>query len=276
MEYRTHSRTSLSLSLRIVGILAVAGLTGGGAWAAETHLQNGTVIEGKPIPIQALTRTEIDRDHANQNHHYPILMIHTGFKRYFVPAKQVLNINAAGGVLNLEEFTIKQKFGARRQMLQALGGVLVRKEFDEFGRRTVSFPTDRGPKEIVQGITKLNPRYVTVTAMTELDWEHGISTTALEEKTLRKILYNTIDAHNPQQRLGVAVFYIQAGMYVAAGEELESIVRDFPELKQRAEELLTELRSTQAQRLLADLRRRRDTGQHRLAALRCASFPQRT
>ncbi len=242
--------------------------------AAEIHLKNGDVIDGKPVPIQALTRTEIDREIANDNHYYPILMIHSGIKRHFVPAKQVVNIDQAGGRINLEEYAIDQKFGARRQMLRTLGGVKVDQDFDEFGRRTVSFRVNGEQKPVVQGITKINSQYVTVSAMTDYDWEYALSTTSLPEDTLNAILRKAIDEKNPQQRMGLAVFYMDAGLYVRAGQELDSIVQDFPELKDRAEEIIPQLRSLQAQKLLTDLRRRRDTGQHQPRGFGPQAFPQ--
>ena len=243
--------------------------------AAEVHLKNGDVIEGKPVPLQAMSRAEIDRENTPVNRYYPILMVHSGIKRYFVPAKQVVNIDHAGGLINLEEYTIAQKLDARRQMLRSLGGVKVDKDFDKFGRRTVSFRVNGEMKPVVQGITKINPRYVTVTAMTNYAWEHKLSITSLKEDTLNAVLRNTIDPQNPQQRMGLAVFYMEAGMYVRAGNELDSIIRDFPELKERGNELITELRSTQAQELLRDLGRRRDNGQHQLAALALKNFPRK-
>lgn len=242
--------------------------------AAEIHLKNGDVIDGKPVPIQALTRSEIERENANNNQYYPILMVHSGIKRHFVPAKQVVNIDQAGGMINLEEYTIDQKHEARRQMFRSLGGVRVDSEFDEFGRRTVSFRVGGEWKPVVQGITKINSQYVTVSAMTGYDWQHALSTSSLPAETLNKILRKTIDEKNPQERMGLAVFYMDAGLYVEAGQELDSIVRDFPELKDRAEEVITKLRSVQAQTLLTDLRRRRDNGQHGLAFLALKNFPK--
>ncbi|MCA9071919.1 MAG: hypothetical protein KDA84_23485 [Planctomycetaceae bacterium] len=259
---------------RLAGLAIGIALSGAQLSAAEIHLLNGDVIEGKPIPIQALTRVEIERENANANRYYPILMINTGIKRYFVPAKQVANIDHAGGLLNLEEYTIAQKHGARRRMLQTLGGVKINQDLDEFGRRTISFSLNGEMKPVVQGITKINPRYVTVSAMTDYAWEHAISTTALKEETLSSVLHKTIDMQDPQQRIGLAQFYIQAGMYVQAGNELDSVVRDFPELKATVDQVITGLRSTQAQQLLVDLRRRRDSGQYQLAALALNNFPK--
>lgn len=274
MDQRKTSRTDRRFSYQTAGWAICIALSVSTLSAAEVHLLNGDVIEGKPIPIEGLTRIEIERENANNNRYYPILMINTGIKRYFVPAKQVANIDHAGGLLNLEEYTIDQKHGARRRMLQTLGGVRVNQDFDEFGRRTISFRLNGDMKPVVQGITRINPRYVTVSAMTDYDWEHAISTTALKEDTLGAVLHKTIDMQNPQQRMGLAQFYIQAGMYVRAGNELDSVVRDFPELKDTVDQVITGLRSTQAQRLLVDLRRRRDNGQYRLAALALGNFPK--
>lgn len=243
--------------------------------AAEVHLKNGDILEGKPVPIQSMNRPEIERENAPSNRYYPILMVHSGIKRYFVPSKQVVNIDHAAGVLNLEEYEIAQILGARRRMLSALGRVQIHKDFDEFGRRTISFRVNGEKKDVVQGITKINPRYVTVTAMKDYDWEHKIAITSLEEETLNAVLRQAIDEKDPQARMGLAVFYMQSGLYVRAGNELDSIVRDFPDLKDTAGEIIRQLRSTQAQQLLSDLRRRRDNGQYRLAALALDRFPKK-
>lgn len=261
-------QTRLSWLAAGVLLLASAGQ------AAEIFLKNGDVIDGKPVPIQALTRAEIERENANNTEYFPILMIHSGIKRNFVPAKQVVNIDQAGGRLNLEDYTIDQKLGARRQMFRTLGGIKIEQDFDEFGRRTVSFRANGEVKPVVQGITRINSQYVTVTAMTDYDWQFALSTTSLDEARLSTILRKTIDEKNPQQRLGLAVFFMDAGLYVRAGQELDSIIADFPELKDRANEIITQLRSLQAQKLLTDLRRRRDNGQHHLAALALKTFPK--
>lgn len=242
--------------------------------AAEIYLKNGDVIDGKPVPIQALTRAEIERENANNSQYFPIWMIHTGIKRYFVPAKQVVKNDPAGGRLNLEEYTIEQNLGRRQQMFTTLGSVKIEEEFDEFGRRRVSFRANGKDKDVIQGITKINSQYVTVNAMTGYQWQFGLSTTSLEEDKLAAILRKTIDQKDPQKRIGLAVFYMDAGLYVRAGQELDSLVVDFPELKDRAGEIITQLRSLQAQKLLTDLRQRRNNGQHQLAALALKNFPK--
>ena len=275
MDERFVSRLLPRLAQRTAWVLGAAFFLVPVAPAAEIHLKNGDILDGKPVPIQALTRVEIEREHANDNHFYPILMVHTGIKRYFVPEKQVLHIDRAGGMLNLEEYTIDQKFGARRQMLRSLGGIKVDGDFDEYGRRKISFRLGSEMKDVVQGITKINPRYVTVSAMTDYNWEHAISTSSIKPETLNTVLRKRIDDKNPQERMGLAVFYMKAGLFVEAAQELDSIVRDFPELKDTAEKTITQLRSVQAQRLLVDLRRRRDTGQYQLAALALKNFPRK-
>ncbi|MGH7130175.1 MAG: tetratricopeptide repeat protein, partial [Planctomycetaceae bacterium] len=137
---------------------------------------------------------------------------------------------------------------------------------------TVTIETSFGQKHIVQGVTKITPRYLTVTALTH-KWEHGLSLTSIPNETLDAILRKATDPKNPDDRMMIARFYLQAGLYHLAAAELDSIIRDFPELRARVEEVLLELRQLRGRQFLTELRRRREAGQHELAYQFLRQFP---
>lgn len=244
--------------------------------AGEIVLKNGTRIESKvkPARVQGLT-FELFSQSASEFIHYPIWMVHTGMQRYFVPDRQVqdasFDINPT--FLNLEGFELPphQKTG-RSQMLAQIGTFSDVTEFDEFGRRRVTVRTGDGDVHIVQGVKSIDPKHVILEGLTH-HWECAIATNSFPPAVLDRIIRKIMDQTNPDNRMAIARFYLQAGFYPQSAAELDSIARDFPELKPRVEELLTELRTLQANELLAEVRRRRAAGQHRLAATAVQRFP---
>ena len=64
-------------------------------------------------------------------------------------------------------------------------------------------------------------------------WELGLRTTSVKEEILAAMLENAIDPLEPNERISVARFYIQAGMYISQRvKHLLDIERDFPEYKE--------------------------------------------
>ena len=62
------------------------------------------------------------------------------------------------------------------------------------------------------------------------------------------------DQSDPDDRLAVARFYLQAELYLRAGKELDSIKKNFPNLAARADEVGVNLRQLLANQLLAELK----------------------
>ena len=267
-------RRPQSASLVVLVLLSAA--TVPALRAGEVVLRNGTRIESKlkPARVQGLT-FELFSQSASEFTHYPIWMVHTGMQRYFVPDRQVqdasFDINPS--FLNLEGFELPphQKSG-RSQMLAQIGTFSDVTEFDEFGRRRVTVRTSDGEIHIVQGVKSIDPKHVILEGLTH-HWECAIATNSFPPAVLDRIIRKVMDPRNPDNRMAIARFYLQAGFYPQSAAELDSIARDFPELKPRVEELLTELRTLQANELLSEVRRRRAAGQHRLAAAAVQRFP---
>lgn len=239
--------------------------------AGEAVLKNGIRIEGKPVPIQALTQ-RIAQQKQGPTNIYPILMVDTGLCRYFVPDSIVADIDPSVEFSSYQTFKLRQTISSRKLMLRSIGSFVDVTPFDEFGRRRVSLLTPRGREDVIQGVTRIHPRYLSVIGLSHM-WESGIATTSVPPVTLDRMIRKATDSTNPDDRLAVARFYLQAEMYRQASDELKSITRDFPELAGRAEEVAQNLRQLQARQLLNELRRRRDAGQHGLALAVIRAFP---
>lgn len=257
----------------LVGLLAALWIVSAipPACGGEVQLKNGLLLEGQPVPLTGLTEGEI-RKARGPVRNYPILMVDTRMKRYFVSRRQVAAIDNKADLSRYETFTLDQPSGRRNVAVQSLGTIVDGTPFDKFGRRRVTVNTPRGPKEIVQVITQLHPKRITISAL-KYEWEYRIATTSLEPATLEKILRQATDQSSAQERMAIARFYLQAGLYRRGDQALEAIVRDFPELTDRVDTVREKLRGLWAQQLLGELRRRREAGQFRLAYNAARQFP---
>lgn len=261
----------LQCGAALAAAFVLAGFFGCEVQAAQIRLKNGLVIDGRPVPIEGLTKA-IAAQTAGGIAVKSILMVDNGKQRFFVPARAVADTDEVLDRARLERFKLPQKAtGARSLAVTSLGGFEAT-EFDEFGRRRVTISTNRGPLSVVQGITEIGPNHITVTSLTH-KWEHALSTTSIPPQKLDQLIRYATKADDPDDRLAIARFYLQAQMYGRARQELDTIVRDFPELKATAEETISELQQLQAKQLLSELRMRKKAGQHRLAYRAAKAFP---
>ncbi len=231
---------------------------------------NGTVLEGTLVPIQGLT-DKLVRQQAGDIELYPALMVDAGYKRTFVSKRQVASFDREQKLLPFDVFDLPQRKSGHGEVA-SVGLPLRITEFDEHGHRTVVLRTPGRELSVVQGVTKISPQFLTVEGITH-DWWQGLPTPVFPADQLAAMLRTATDRRNPDDRMSVARFYLQAGLYEPAAAELAGIARDFPEMKARAEELDRELKQLRAKRLLAELRKRQSAGQHRLALTAAEVFP---
>ena len=253
----------------VVLILMLAG-NGAGLLAGEVLLKNGTLIQGKPVPIQSLSLA--GKRSAGEIATYPILLVQTDLQRYFVPARQVSDINKDADLGRFETFKLRQRKTARKLMLQSVGTFREVTPLDQFGRRRVTVSGPKAPIHIFQGVTEIHPKQLTVIGLNYV-WKHGLATTSIPPAMLDAMIRKATDQTKPEDRLAIARFYLQAGLYRQSLQELDSIVKDFPELSKRVEEVALQSRQLLAKRLLSELRRRQAAAQHRLAYLAAKRFP---
>ena len=239
--------------------------------AGEVRLKSGFTIEGNPVPVMGLTE-KLSQQNKGPVPTYPILMVDAGIKRVFVGGRRVVERNRDADLSKYETFDLKQKKSGQTFGPSSLGAYEDVTPFDRFGRRTVTVRTGRGSVPIVQGITRISPSYVTVQGLTH-QWEHGIATTSLPYQVLDPIIRQVTDQDDPLDRLSIARFYLQAGLYLQSDHELTSIIGDFPDYRARVQVMHKELQELIARRLISELKLRQQAGQHRLTLARAQAFP---
>jgi predicted esterase len=239
--------------------------------AGEVLLKNGMRLEGSPVFIAGLTTTLVNQSKGPTDTS-PVLMVVTGMKRYFVHRRGVQKVVNSADLSRYETFKMLQPKRGRKKIVAVIGGFSNVGPFDEYGRRTVTLRTKRGFLDVVQGITEITPHYLKLSGVTH-NWEYAIATNSVPEEMLDRIIRKTIDPTNPDDRMAVVRFYTQAGRYSRAFAEIESIVRDFPELKETLDDVTLRLRTLYATELLHEVQRRRSAGQHKLAVSASTRFP---
>ena len=234
-----------------------------GAVAGEVTLKNGTVIEGSVTLIPSI-QTGPSKRSSFAIDYRPVLLVTNDLQRYYVPARQLANNNKDADFSRLEAFTLPQKSLGRHQSIQSVGPYQTT-PFDAFGRRIVSLNIGGGKTfGAIQGVTRITPQYLKVTGL-NCEWNTGITTSSVPLDILDGMLRNVAKPNNPDHRLAIARFYLQAGMYGQAQLELASIRQDFKELADTVDEVSASLAQLQAQQFLSELRRMQAAGQHRRA-----------
>ena len=248
----------------------------GPADAGEVRLRNDLVIEGNPVQIQAVSKTI--SANAGEVTVYPVTLVDSGMVRYYVPTRNIVDANRDAELASLDKFKLPQrKTGARNRTVGSIGRFLKVSQFNAQGRRRIvlGMETARGTRElhVDQGIVEVGPKYLIVQAQNELAWEYAVATTSIPADLLDEMIRQVTDQKAPKDRFTIARFYVQAELYLQALRELEDVAKEFPDLKVRASSLALEVRQLLAQRLLSELDRRRQSGQHFLACTKARQFP---
>jgi pimeloyl-ACP methyl ester carboxylesterase len=228
--------------------------------AGEVTLKNGLILSGNPRKIQALT-VERKRPRDNEVLSLPFVMVENGYQRIFVPTGQAARIDERDDLSKFESFQLSQHRTGGRQIT---GRVVSTGPFNEYGQRTHTLQTPQRQEEIVVGITKIGPKYVSLTGL-RYQWNYGMTTSAIPPEQLDAMIRKVTDRKNPDHRFGIARFYLQTGLYEESAKELESIAKDFPELSGRVADARKELQDLEHKLILQELRRRKAAGQHELA-----------
>jgi hypothetical protein len=228
--------------------------------AGEVTLKNGLVLGGTPRRLQALTM-ERHPPRDNETLSLPFVMVDAGYQWIFLPKGQVARIDERDDLSKYETFKISQHRTGGRQIT---GRVLSTGPFNQYGQRTHTVQTPQRQEEIVVGVTKIGPKYISVTGL-RYQWNYGITTLSIPPEQLDAMIRKVSDPKNPDHRFGIARFYLQAGLYEESGKELEAIAKDFPELANRVADARKELQDLEHKLILQELRRRKAAGQHELA-----------
>lgn len=254
--------------------LALAAATGDLATAGEVKLKNGMVLRGTPSEVESLLvgPRKVDSGPITI---YPILMISTPLKRYFVPRRpNEQSINRDVDLTAHDAFKIpQQKLSGGSKIISTVGPQVGKARlFDNWGRRTIHLEMTNGDTPVIQGVTRITPEYMQIIALNFI-WETAMATSSVPLESLDAMLRQVTDENNSDDRLKIASFYIQAGFFESADRELDAIRYKFPELAKTVNQVQTTLAQARAQTILGELKHRRAAGQHQFVYEKARSFP---
>lgn len=240
--------------------------------AGELTLRSGLRLQ--PGAVQNLSTISLNSPPAGGDIvSFPYWMLDDGMRRYFVYHRQVAQKNLDVELAQFVRFDVPTPKKGGIEVIQHVGPYLSTDPFDPTGHRKVSLRgQNKLPKNYFQGITQLRPQSCTVTGL-DHTWEFSIATSSLTREELVPLVRRCINLEKPEDRFKVVRFYLQAGFYELAMEELQTIGRDLPDQLAKCEENALEARQLYAQRLLGELKHRRQAGQHQLFAEALSRFP---
>lgn len=238
--------------------------------ADEVQLKNGTLLDGRTNEIRSMVRGPRNSPQGPIEF-FPIWEVSNDLQRYYVSRHQVAKIEPGGELRREERFTLKQPVRTSALVLQSVGPILDANPFDKLGQRTVRLAGLKEP--IIQGITSITPSVAVLKSVRGQPWDTAIATSSIPVEQLDPILRHASKTDDPDHRLAIARFYILAQQYQHAAAELLAIRARFPNLLDRADEILAELRQSQAAQILDELRLRQNAGQHQLVRSLLGKFP---
>ena len=244
------------------------------AAAVEVKLKNGTVLRGVLREVETLPVGLRKTDHSPITI-FPILMVYSPLKRYYVPVRQRDVVNPDVDLSREGGFPLQQtkRPGSTGKVIASVQGFTEKPgPFDEWGRRTVRLEMAAGETPVIQGVTRITPEYLQITAL-NFAWDTAMATSSVPSESLDAMLRHVTDENNPDERLKLARFFIEAKRYELAAGELAAIRVKFPELAETIGLVEVALAQALARQALNELKLRRAAGQHQFVYEKSRSFP---
>lgn len=271
MDQRLPQRARLLLILSLLGSsFAYTNI----AQAGKLTLSDGRIVDGMFGQVDSVAEDPEKSKTVGPVDVKRIQVIDDGLRRLFVSTRQVRQVNEVAEA-PVEHIRINQRIAESGNRMGGVGPILRITPFDQFGRRIFTMQVGDQQVNVVQGITEITPVYTRVDGLQTrraLVWQMRIATATIPRETLSKVLMGAIDPTRPDERLKIVRLYVQSERYKDAREELESIVADFPDLKELEPEVRS-LRQMGARRLLKEIELRASAGQYKYALSLLESFP---
>jgi pimeloyl-ACP methyl ester carboxylesterase len=253
-------------------LLALLGRVAPAVAATEIVLKDGRSLSGR----EGLTTGMADNPVNGFGPQGPlqlIVFLDDDLRRTYFSKRQVREVRQSGEG-TLERFSVPQRVMRTGLTVKTVGPIIAIEPFDEYGRRIFTMNTFKGAVPVVQAITEITPHWTKVEGISHV-WDMRMATSSIPREVLGKILMRRIDPKDIEQRKKIARFYLQSERYEDAIKELEAIMADFPTaaLQGQIASSLHALRQLAAERLLSELRLRREAGQHRLVMRSLEHFP---
>ena len=237
----------------------------------------GVQFDGSVFTIQQISETSSPYEPFGNN--AAIAVVDDGLRRIFLnPNHLDANLGDSDRLKGEIVFETDQKaFNPNGSV--GRGTFVSAGQFNQYGHRVLSVRTPQGIKRFVQGITKITPRYVSVSTLVggkaPKQWEMQLARGTIPKEVLRQVLRSNIeDKTKPDEFLDIAFFWQQVGDFEQASKELLLIESTFPNLKERIAERREELGQLKAQQILREIRMRTNAGQPGLSRKLAAVTPQ--
>lgn len=269
-------RSDVLRGLALVG-LACIGLshTAAPSGAAVVTMKSGMQFQGKVTKIGSLNENPLNPNPTvGAVDVKPIVILDDELRWVFVPNQQVASF-ADSPATGQEKIVIDQRVAAAGKGLKFVGPIIRITGFDEWGRRVFSMQSDRGPLDVVQGITLITPSYTKVQGLAiknPIVWDMRIATSSIPRDVLSTVLRRQIDDKDADGRLRIVRLYMQGERYGDALAELNSVIKDFPDLS-HLQDQAARLQQLLAQELLREIDVRQDAGQHARVSALLSHFP---
>jgi predicted esterase len=257
-------------------LLALLGmLVSSPAWSDEVELADGRVLQGRFVLLPGVAIAPEAEGGTKPSGGTSILMCDDELTRTMVAKRRVVRTAPGQGDAGAERIKIPQRIPENGRRVVGVGQILGATPFDEYGRRILSLNSASGRIDIVQGITTIAARWTSVEGiLTErpnlLDMR--IATSSIPRDVLKRVIDQHLDRTNPDDRLRVVRLFLQAERYDDARQELDEVLRDFPDLAELAQQR-KDLASLAAAKLLDEVLIRGRVGQDRLALDLLEQFP---
>ncbi len=265
---------SRSFKLRcLVAVITILAVCTHELAATVLTMENGMQFEGRTAEMGSFNENPLNP--GVEGGTKPIRIIDDGLRRTFVRDIQVVAVGESPATTD-ERIKIKQPVAQAGRRIGSVGPILGVTPFDQWGRRIFSMQGPRGQLDVIQGITEITPTYAKVEGLrgSGLMWDMRIATSSLSRDTISTVIRESLPKDEPDGRLRIVRLFIQANRFGDALLELDSLMRDFPdveELKGQADRL----RQSLAQRMLREIELRRDAGQHERVRALLAAFPEK-
>ena len=258
------------LSVSILILLAGLSLAASGRACAQGRragrvvvtMESGLQYDGKIFNIEEIN---VETGDAGSGAVKPVVVINDGLRRIFVNQYSLVP-NIADSTRNETEMEIWQR--AYEGPRKGAAPFLYAEPFNDNGHRILAVRTPEGRAQYIQGITKLNPRYVTVqslsggTNLAAKDWEMSLAIGTIPTSVLRGVLENEIvDPNQVTAWLNIPDFLRQAGRFSEAKDELLRIAERFPQQKEQIEAGRLILLQQEAKQQLREIRKTFEAGQ---------------
>lgn len=247
---------------------------GGPARGDTVELADGRVLEGRFAILSGVAVDPATAEFRGETGG-PVLMCDDDLTRTMVSKRRVVRVEPGAVGMGQEIVRVPQRVPEAGRRVAAVGGVVEATPFDEFGRRIITLATASGRIDVVQGITRITPRWTALEGiLTEqpVILDQRVATSSIPRDVLRRVIDQQIDRTNPDERLRIVRLLLQSDRFDEARQELDEVLANFPDLADLAEERrrLGELAAT---RLLDEILLRGAAGQDRFAMRLLEQFP---